>query len=198
MAATIRRWILGALWGACSLVQGSAQEWVLESPLHCTDVTRLEITSPPFHLEESTDGIIPRIPGAMHAISAGQPDLPYFVKVISIPTSCVARVKVNRLDTSETNIAKIATALAPTVDYSSEEPSASLRRSEAGPAYFEDAFWPESSIQISYAVQAGQRWARIVFYPLQFNPVRGILRWVKKVEADLEWGLAGSGDPNQQ
>jgi hypothetical protein len=168
---------------------GAGADWQIEAPRTCGAVSELRIESPPFECEASPDGrFIPRVPGGQHALEADQPDLPFFVRLIPIPRACAARIEIVEISSLETNVPEIR----PTARHELREDEEGRRWVERvpchrGPVYAEDVFWPSNALSISYATQGTQRWSRIVFYPLQYNPFRGILRWNRFIEARLFW-----------
>lgn len=189
MASAISRPLLRAagllLLFTCFAVSGVLEA---EDPSVCGRATRVRAECAAFTWEHVREGRVPRVEGAIYSAGAGEPDLPAVVKLVALPLHCRARVVLRAVDSAVTNVSDIAPAYAPSIRYTDEGGAIpELTRSSPGEIYRRDAFWPPEPLEIRYAVQAGQHWARVAFYPLQFNPVRGILRWNKRLEAELVW-----------
>lgn len=169
--------------------QAIAEQWDVEAPIECGQTTRLRAESTAWEAAQSDDGsFVPRMAGGLHSLTADQPDLPFFVRMILIPRNCAAAIEIQHVDCTETNVPPVS----PVAREEMRENDAGHRWVERvpgqrSPIYERDAFWPEQILTISYASQGTQRWARIVFYPLQYNPRQGILRWNQRVEARLTW-----------
>ncbi|HMP76502.1 MAG TPA: C25 family peptidase propeptide domain-containing protein [Kiritimatiellia bacterium] len=151
--------------------------------------TRLRVGVPAFDGEPQPDGsVIPRVPDGKHAIESGNPNLPFLLRMIPVPRNCVAQIEITRLIHVETNSPPITPV--PTRELQeTEDGRRSVKETliPRGPGFERNGFWPVEPLEISYAAQGTQRWARIVFHPLQYNPVQGMLRWNKSIEARLVW-----------
>lgn len=166
-----------------------ADAWDVEPPRECGQTTRLLAESTTWDYAQSDDGgFVPRIAGGVHSLTSDQPDLPFLVRLIPIPRDCAAVIEILHVQLVETNVPPISPVAR---DEMREDTDGNrwLERlpGKRGPIYERDAFWPEEILTISYASQGTQRWARIVFYPLQYNPKQGILRLNQRVEARLTW-----------
>jgi hypothetical protein len=184
----MRKWQTLALF-AFATVSSADAGWDVEVPAFCGAVTRLHVEALPFAIAaDGNGGFVPRVAGGQHALEAGQPDLPFLVRLIPIPRACTARLEIVEISRLETNTPEVK----PVARHEAREDDEGRRwvehvPGERGPVYVQDAFWPPDAISITYASQGTQRWARIVFHPLQYNPIRGILRWNKSIEARLHW-----------
>lgn len=166
-----------------------ASSWELDPPLTCGETTVTRFESAPYSIEEQTDRtFIVSIPaGAYRFMAAGEPHLPFLVRRIAVPKGCVAEIEILNIEVSETN----APTIQPTPRLEARE-SPHGQHVEPAPAsesetYRADTFWPPQLVEIDYASQGKQRWARVLINPVQYNPVRGILRWNKTIEARLVW-----------
>ena len=172
---------------AVSLCDIRAERWQLDVPAECPGVTRCRVDIPEVDLHPGPDGAVPQVSGAVRGVRAGEPDLPVLVRVLPVPEGCEATVELVSVDAVETNgviIAPVPAQEAVEVDGQSR-----LRPIPGGRsgAYREDAFWPPEAVKVQMADRGTQRWARVVCYPLQYNPVTGVLRWNRSVEARLVW-----------
>lgn len=161
----------------------------MDAPVTCGDETRCRVEMPPPSFERQTSGdIIPHVEGGHYTHASGEPNLPVFVRVVPVPFHCEAEIKVVSLQSHETNAVQIgavdgAVAQEDAAGHRVVVPVASVRSS----IYDVDAWWPTEPLEIGYATQGTQRWARIVFHPFQYNPVQHLLRWNESLEARLTW-----------
>ncbi len=184
MSSLLPRIALIAAW-----VGAASAAWELVPPPTCGSVTRLRAGAPSLELAPGPDGgVVPRILGEHRSLDAGQPDLPFLARLVPVPLGCEARIEIVMMESVETNVPPIR-PVARREARREEDGRRWLERVAAtpGPAYTEDAFWPSDTLSISYASQGTQRWARIIFRPLQYNPIRGILRWNRSLDARLHW-----------
>ena len=165
-----------------------AAEWRLESPKSCGEVTFSRFHSVEYALIEKPDGtVVLQMPDALYGRIPGEPHLPMFVRGLPIPKNCQAEIEFIAAEFVETNTPPIKPISAHVLSETDGIQRADRVDAMRAPMYAEDAFWPLESMQIQYAAQGTQRWARVTIHPLQYNAVRGILRWNKFIEARLVW-----------
>lgn len=170
-------------------VDAFAEAWYVESPRECGQTTRLQVESPAWEPAQAEDGsFVPHMADGFHSLTADQPDLPFLVRMIAIPGKCTAEIEILKVERVETNMPPVRPVPRDEMR-ENDEGHRWLERvhGKRGPIYERDAFWPEDVLTVSFASQGTQRWARIVFYPLQYNPKQGILRWNQRVQAMLTW-----------
>lgn len=166
-----------------------ASSWELEPPLACGETVTLRFESAPYFLEEQADDtVVVRIPdGDYRFMNGGDPQIPFELRRIDIPKNCEAAVELVKVEISETNSPSIQPV--PAMEAREAHGSQHVEQVPAKPSsvYEADSFWPPDLIEIRYATQGARRWATVVINPVQYNPVRGILRWNKHIEARLTW-----------
>lgn len=169
---------------AIDLAPARGAAWEVESPPACDLATRCRASTESYVLEPRSGGSVPRVAGGVGGLRAGDPDLPVLVRVVPVPSQCEGRVVIEACDFAETNGVDVAPVAGAIAEAGSVEPS--FRSA----AYAADAWWPPEPIRIDVADRGTQRWARVVYYPFQWNPVRRVLRWNRSVAARLEWSTA--------
>lgn len=187
--------ILAKQWGlACAVIAWGtvyAEEWELQAPPSCGSVTECRVVTSKLHFDQTPDGVVPRVDGDQRGLVPGYPDLPVLVRVISIPVHCAAEVRIDRVDMVETGGVRVVAVPGQRVVEDGDR-----RRLEPAPAepagvFSQNAFWPDAPLRVEVADRGTQRWARVICYPVQYNPVTGALRWNRVVEARLLWRHGG-------
>ena len=181
----------GAL--ACALTCAGATGWQLDAPPACPGVTACRVAAPAVEWTAGPEGAVPRVAGGAHHGKPGEPDLPLLVRILPVPEGCVATVEFVQVEMRETNGVRVAPVPAQEIV---EDGAGHLLRpapADRSAVYSEDRYWPASPLQVEVADRGTQRWARVVFYPLQYNPVTGVVRWNRAVEARLIWRPAPAG-----
>ncbi len=186
----ILSWVGGAAtaWAlTCAVVAGASEQAI--TPDGCNTETAWRIELGAASLEVQPDGsIIPRVADGVHMNAAGTPDLPYRVQLLPVSRDCVATIAIDRLVSHETN--GISVAVRSGYQLGEDEngnPRVVPAESERSVVYSRDAWWPEEPLEVSYFIQGRQRWARLVYHPFQYNPVRGMLRYNDLIDARLIW-----------
>ena len=174
----------------CALATGVAGATTVEldAPAACDTDTFLRFQSDGYALVDQVDGtVIPRMQGADYIRTAGEPHLPLIVRRLSIPKGCEAEIEIISMDSIETNTPPIKPANAHVLREHDGLRHLEPVVPERASMYQVDTFWPNEPMEIQYATQGTQRWARVVVNPIQYNPVRGILRWNHSINARLVW-----------
>lgn len=182
--------IQGALGFVCALAAGvaCAATWELDPPAACGTVSLSRFQSDGYALVEQVDGtVIPRVQGGGHERAVGEPHLPFLARRLSIPRGCEAEIEILSVESVETNTPSIKPVNAHVLREEGGVRRLEPVSAERAALYQVDAFWPPEPMEIQYATQGTQCWARVVINPIQYNPVRGILRWNKSIEARLHW-----------
>lgn len=166
-----------------------ASSWELEAPRACGETTRSIFESAPYAIEEQSDGtfVIRIVDGAYRFMDGGDPQIPFLVRRLPVPNGCVAKIEYVQILVSETNAPAIQPVPAHELKEMHGSPHVVPVASAPSAVYETDAFWPPEQMELQYVTQGTQRWARVVINPIQVNPVRGILRWNRYIEAHLTW-----------
>ncbi len=175
-------------WGAACAVALAAHAGGV-APTQCNSETEWRVEVRGASLEGQADGVsIPRVPHGVHMNEAGEPDLPFLVELVPVLRDCDAEIVVERVESHETNGVQIAARGGYSIgEDANGNPCVVPVAADPSAVYQRDAWWPAQPLEVSYAVQGKQRWARFVFHPFQYNPVRGILRFNDRMDARLIW-----------
>lgn len=178
---------------ACVTARAAGDGWQLDAPPACPGVTACRISAPVVEWRAGAEGAVPWVEGAARYARPGEPDLPLLVRVLPVPQGCEAAVELVQIDAQETN--GVAVAPVPAQEIVEADTGRQLRSAPAARSavYGEDRLWPASPLRVEVADRGTQRWARVAFYPLQYNPVTGVVRWNRTVEARLIWRPAAAG-----
>lgn len=180
--ACIGFWVSSAALGFCQIL-------IAEGPAKCGDITKI-IAQAPTHRSglsaDSPDGLSDQI---FYPAEPGRPRLPFFARLIPLPGLCRPKLQLIRGLISETNAPPVQ-PVPPRIPRSAEEEPSALAENEislVGSVYRTDSFWPVSPLSIRLLAQGTQWWARIEFYPHQYNPVRGIIIVNRLLEYEVLW-----------
>ena len=132
------------------------------------------------------DGSRLSLDGSGRTAAPGAPDLPVLARVRpGLPgfTAHVALKPVSWIEVTNIDVAPVATRVLE--DLTTNAPSYRLDSVRAAAVYGTDAFWPPELATVQEAWQGTQKLVRVECRPLQFNPVRKIVRYAARMEGVL-------------
>ena len=139
--------------------------------------------------DETYDKIV--LPGYSFTTEVGKPCLPIQVKMIAIPDSVDITLKI--LNSVYTTLDDYT--IAPVPKQAKQETTDGYNINEVfsvdKTCYANDVFYPETIAQIeSISYMRDQRVARLIFYPVQYNPVLHELKVYTSIQVHVEYSKA--------
>ncbi len=126
-------------------------------------------------LTDARDGKMIKMAGAESHAQPGEPYLPGLEVLVGVAQSGNVRLSFSTEGFEEFSLVKIA-------------PAPGFEQVEPAEVYAQDGFWPKQPAELKgLEVVRGIRVARIRLNPVQFNPVRRLLRVHKQIRVTLEF-----------
>ena len=139
-----------------------------------------------FRSEVTSDGHVITMPGQAHAGKAGDPDLPFVAALCPGLRGFAARVEWNEpvwRDITNVAVAPVGTRILE--DVTTNSPTCRTERISSKTVYGADEFWPQRIARVEEAWAGTQKIVRVECSPIQYNPVRKIVRYTSVVEGRL-------------
>jgi hypothetical protein len=137
----------------------------------------IEVRDLAIALTEAEGGALISAGGPVAWPVGGKPRLPLVVLLVEVPAGehCALTWSASSLD--EKTVPALAPVWSPVVRaVRAGAYGAGLAPLRDDTIYLQDRYWPEPIVRTDEATGAGHRYLRIEISPLQYNPVRGLLR----------------------
>jgi hypothetical protein len=134
---------------------------------------------------------LPRIPGALHEATAGEPDLPSIVQLVALPWEGSPRVRVLSVETASMPLPDLAPGPVRSLEADENGGARTVEtRVRIEPAHLGET-WPLRWAEVDGGVSVrGLRVGRLVLHPCRYDGRSGELVWAVRLRVRLEYGEA--------
>ncbi|MFW9889283.1 MAG: C25 family cysteine peptidase, partial [Candidatus Thorarchaeota archaeon] len=147
------------------------------------------------------------MPGASSMREPGAPMLPTLFEYVEIPHNVDVTIQVLASSVGSKSGFNILPAPPPNIPVGSDMPHGNVTpvytslRSFLGPVYFNDTFFPgittetEGELSTTSLIMRGHRLLGLSFYPVQFNPVTGVLLVYSQIVIKVKYSIPAQIQP---